>query len=438
VLDIPETPGSRPGLAAALADRYTIERELGRGGNATVYLAHDPRHHRRVAIKVLLPELAQSVRAERFLREIQIAAQLTHPHILPIHDSGAAGGILYYVMPYVEGESLRDRLQREQPLPLTDALQIAREVATALAYAHTHDVVHRDIKPENILLSSDGHAVVADFGIARALSEAGGPSVTATGIAVGTPVYMSPEQGAGSRTLDGRSDVYSLACVLYEMLAGQAPFTGETPQEILAHHALDSVPRLRKLRPEVPADIEDVILHALAKRPAERLGTAAAFAAALAAPGTARPGALGRRLRRTSRLGLYASLGLGVLLVGYVVAARTDLLRPAGPAASAHSVAVLPFVNMSGDTANEYFTEGMTEELISALSRVDGLRAGAGPDVVLRVQREDDGHPGHRAAAQRRACAGRQRAAGRQSAAGDGAVDHSRRWVSSLVRDLRS
>ena len=373
---MPDVPS---GLAAALADRYTIERELGRGGNAIVYLAYDPKHNRRVAVKVLLPELAQSVRAERFLREIQIAAQLTHPHILPLLDSGQAGESLYYVMPYVAGESLRDRLARDKQLPLEDALQIAREVAAALSYAHRQEIVHRDIKPENILLS-DGHAVVADFGIARALSEAGGQSVTATGIAVGTPVYMSPEQGAGSRTLDGRSDVYSLGCVLYEMLAGRPPFIGETPQEILAHHALDPVPRLRKLRPEVPPDLEDVILHALAKRPSERLGTAAAFAAALAVPGTARPGALGRRLRRASRmtrLGLYAGIGLGVLLAGYVVAARTDLVRPAGPAASAQSVAVLPFLNLSADTANEYFTEGMTEELISALSRVEGLRVPA-------------------------------------------------------------
>jgi serine/threonine-protein kinase len=370
---VPDIPTQ---LAAALADRYTVERELGRGGNATVYLAHDPKHDRRVAIKVLLPELALSVRAERFLREIQIAAKLTHPHILPIHDSGAAEGMLYYVMPYVEGESLRDRLQRENQLPLADALTIAREVAAALDYAHRHDVVHRDIKPENILLS-DGHAVVADFGIARALTEASGQTVTQTGIAVGTPVYMSPEQAAGSKTLDGRSDVYSLGCVVYEMLAGQPPFTGESAQEILAHHALDPVPSLRKLRTEVPAALEDVILHALAKRPAERLATAAAFAEALAAPGTTRPGALGRRLRRTSQLRLYAGLALGALVIAYGVAARTDLLRPAGPAPSAHSVAVLPFVNLSGDTTYEYFSDGMTEELIDALVQVPGLQVPA-------------------------------------------------------------
>jgi TolB-like protein/tRNA A-37 threonylcarbamoyl transferase component Bud32/Tfp pilus assembly protein PilF len=370
---VPDIPAQ---LAAALADRYTIEHELGRGGNAVVYLAHDRKHDRRVALKVLLPELAQSVRTERFLREIQIAAKLHHSHILMLIDSGATDGFLYYVMPFVEGESLRDRLQREKQIPVADALQIAREVADALSYAHQHDVVHRDIKPENILLQA-GHAVVADFGIARALSEARGQTVTQTGIAVGTPVYMSPEQGGGSKALDGRSDVYSLACVLYEMLAGQPPFTGESAQEILAHHALDPVPRLRKRRPDVTADVEDVILHALAKRPVERLGTAAEFAAALAVPGTARPGAMGRRVRRTRRLWLSAGLGLAVLVTGYVVAVRTHLLHPAGPAASAHSVAVLPFVNLSGDTAYEYFSDGMTEELIDALVQVPGLQVPA-------------------------------------------------------------
>src|SRR5712691_13559062 len=229
-----------PGLfLAALADRYVIGRELGQGGNAVVYLAHDRKHDRQVALNVLLPELAASVRTERFLREIHIAAKLTHPHIMPLHDSGEVHGFLYYVMPYVEGESLRQRLDREQQLPVADALQIARDVADALAYAHRQDIVHRDIKPENILLEA-GHAVVADFGIARALSAASGQVVTTGGVAVGTAVYMSPEQGAGSRELDGRSDVYSLGCVLYEMLAGRAPFTGEIPQEILAQHALAS------------------------------------------------------------------------------------------------------------------------------------------------------------------------------------------------------
>src|SRR5881275_2004499 len=203
-------------LQSALADRYTIERELGRGGMATVYLAQDRKHHRQVAIKVLKPELAAALGPERFLREIELAARLNHPHILALHDSGQAGGFLYYVMPYMEGESLRDRLEQEGQLPLEEALRITREVASALSYAHGHDVVHRDIKPENILLSG-GEAVVADFGIARAITQAAGTRLTETGIPVGTPQYMSPEQASGGGPIDGRSDVYSLACVLYEM-----------------------------------------------------------------------------------------------------------------------------------------------------------------------------------------------------------------------------
>src|SRR5437016_7750729 len=214
-------------LQAALADRYTIERELGRGGMATVYLAQDRKHHRQVAIKVLKPELAAALGPERFLREIDTAARLNHPYILPLHDSGEAEGFLYYVMPYIEGESLRDRLKREGQLPLDDALRIALEVASALSHAHSHDVVHRDIKPENILLSG-GEAVVADFGIARAITQAAGTRLTGTGVPVGTPGYMSPEQATGGARLDGRSDVDSRACVLYEMLAGEPPFAGPT------------------------------------------------------------------------------------------------------------------------------------------------------------------------------------------------------------------
>ncbi len=228
-------------LRETLADRYAIERELGRGGMATVYLAEDRKHRRPVAIKVLHPELAAALGAERFLREIEIAARLQHPHILPLYDSGSAGGQLYYVMPYVEGESLRDRLSREQQLPLEDALRIATEVAGALAYAHSHGIVHRDIKPENIMLSG-GTAVVADFGIAHAVTAAGEEhDLTQTGTIIGTPAYMSPEQATGSAELDGRSDEYSLACVVYEMVVGEPPFTGPTAQAIIARHSLDMV-----------------------------------------------------------------------------------------------------------------------------------------------------------------------------------------------------
>ena len=364
-------PDLPPLFLAALADRYTIERELGRGGNAVVYLAYDKKHSRKVALKVLLPELALSVRTERFLREIQVAAQLTHPHILPLYDSGEANSCLYYVMPYVEGESLRERLEREHQLPMADALQIAREVADALANAHQHAVVHRDIKPENILLEA-GHAVVADFGVARALTAASGQPVTQGGIAVGTPVYMSPEQGAGSRELDGRSDVYSLGCVLYEMLAGRPPFTGETPQEILARHALEPVAPLRTLRPEIRRGVEAAILVALAKQPAERFATVAEFAEALAAPETATLMPASRRRTRAKWFrGVLA--GGAVVLLGAVGVARWRA-NAAPKASAAPSVIVLPFVNIGGDTASAYFIDGMTEELINALAQVEGLR----------------------------------------------------------------
>src|SRR5207237_3783326 len=242
-------------VQAALAGRYTIERELGRGGMATVYLAQDRKHHRPVAIKVLKPELAAALGPERFLREIDTAARLTHPLILPLQDSGEAAGLLYYVMPYVEGETLRDRLEREGQLPLEEAVRITREVASALSYAHSHDVVHRDIKPENILLSG-GEAVVADFGIARAITQAGGRGLTETGIAVGTPAYMSPEQASGGGPIDGRSDVYSLACVLYEMLAGEPPYTGPSAQVVIAKRFTDPVPSVRRLRETIPPAVD--------------------------------------------------------------------------------------------------------------------------------------------------------------------------------------
>jgi serine/threonine protein kinase len=242
-----------PGHPAALADRYRIERELGQGGMATVYLAEDLKHQRRVAIKVLRPELAAALGAERFLREITTTANLRHPHILPLYDSGDADGSLFYVMPYVEGESLRDRLDREKQLPLDDALQIAGEVADALSYAHSSGVIHRDIKPENILLDN-GHAIVADFGIAQAVSESGGERLTQTGIVLGTPLYMSPEQSNGD-PVDARSDLYALGCLVYEMLAGVPPFSGPTALVLMARHALDPVPALRTARPSVTAPV---------------------------------------------------------------------------------------------------------------------------------------------------------------------------------------
>ena len=276
----PETPDL---LTAALADRYRVERELGRGGMATVYLARDLRHDRPVALKVLRPELAASLGPERFLQEIRIAARLQHPHILAVHDSGEAAGRLWYTMPYVEGESLRQRIKREGQLPLDQAVRIASQVLSALGYAHAHGVIHRDIKPENILLEGD-EAVVADFGVARAITAAGDDRLTETGLALGTPAYMSPEQAGASKELDGRSDLYAVGCVVYEMLAGQPPFTGVTAQQLLARHALDPVPPLRTGRATVPEAVEQTVLRALAKAPADRFRTAAEFAGALATP----------------------------------------------------------------------------------------------------------------------------------------------------------
>jgi serine/threonine-protein kinase len=268
-------------LTTALADRYRLERELGQGGMATVYLAQDVRHDRRVALKVLRPELAAVIGPSRFLAEIKTTANLQHPHILPLHDSGEVDGTVFYVMPYVEGESLRDRLTREKQLPVEDAIRITREVAAALDYAHRHGVIHRDIKPENILLH-DGTALVADFGIALAVSSAGGGSrMTETGMSLGTPHYMSPEQAMGERGLSPRSDVYALGCVLYEMLAGEPPFTGPTAQSIVAKVMTDEPRPLTELRRTVPAPVESAVLTALEKLPADRFGSAAEFAAAL-------------------------------------------------------------------------------------------------------------------------------------------------------------
>ena len=259
----------------ALAEQYPIERVLGEGGMATVYLADDPKHRRKVAVKVMRPELAESLGADRFLREVEISAQLTHPHILPVYDSGAVDGVLYYVMPYVEGESLQQRIEREGQLPVEEALKIAREVAEALSYAHERNIIHRDIKPANIMMSR-GHALVADFGIARAMG--GDVTITKTGLAVGTPQYMSPEQATGSSGVDGRSDVYAMGCVLYEMLAGEPPFTGRTAQAIIARSLTETPRSLAVTRMGLPPTLDAVVTRALAKNPADRWQTAQQFA----------------------------------------------------------------------------------------------------------------------------------------------------------------
>ncbi|MCL4866405.1 MAG: serine/threonine protein kinase, partial [Gemmatimonadales bacterium] len=267
-------------LTAALADRYRIDRELGAGGMATVYLADDLRHERKVALKVLRPELAAVIGAERFLKEIKVTANLQHPHILGLIDSGEVDGLLWYAMPFVEGESLRDLLQREKQLPIPDAVRIATEVAGALDYAHRHGVIHRDIKPENILLH-DGSALVADFGIALAASTAG-TRMTETGMSLGTPHYMSPEQAMGEREISARSDVYALGCITYEMLTGDPPFTGSTAQAIVAKVVTERPHPLRSQRHTIPPQVEASVLTALEKLPADRFASAAEFAAALA------------------------------------------------------------------------------------------------------------------------------------------------------------
>jgi serine/threonine-protein kinase len=307
-----------------------VTRQLGRGGMASVYLATDLRHDRPVALKVLHPELSSSLGVERFEQEIKLAARLQHPHILGVYDSGEADGLLWFTMPFVEGESLRERLIRENRLPLDDALRIAWETADALEFAHQRGVVHRDIKPENILLTG-GHALVADFGIARALRDSTSQRLTAAGLAIGTPAYMSPEQAMGEAT-DARSDEYSLACVIYEMLAGAPPFQAATTQAVLAHRLTRDAPRLRAVLPNIPEAVEGATLKALARVAEDRFQTVAEFADALCRDGS-----------KTT------------------VPVRDK------------SIAVLPFTNLSPDPENEYFTDGMTEEVINALAKVEGL-----------------------------------------------------------------
>ncbi|MBA3559905.1 MAG: serine/threonine protein kinase [Gemmatimonadaceae bacterium] len=321
---------------AALRDRYEVEREVGRGGMATVFLARDTRHDRPVAVKVLHPDLAASLGTERFLREVRTTARLSHPHILPLLDSGESDGLLYYVMPFVEGESLRARLERQGALPIPDALGIAREVADALGYAHGRGIVHRDVKPENILLES-GHALVADFGIARAVGEAAADRVTATGLAVGTPQYMSPEQLEGRRDVDPRSDLYSLGCVVYEMLAGAPPFSGPTTHAILARRLTEPAPSVRKERDTVPATLDAAVQRALARTPADRFQTAAELAVALdLGASSAPPGArVGRRQNSWWLGALAAAVALIAVLAWWATrppSTRTAMAwRPASP-----------------------------------------------------------------------------------------------------------
>jgi tRNA A-37 threonylcarbamoyl transferase component Bud32 len=353
------------GILGEFADRYHIEREVGHGAMARVYLARDLRYDRLVAVKVLSVELSAALGTERFLREIDILAHLNHPHILPLLDSGEAAGLLYYVMPYVAGESLRHRLQRETQLRIEDALTVARDVARALDYAHRQGIVHRDIKPENILLS-EGLAIVADFGIARAVTLAvDDDRLTQTGVSPGTPPYMSPEQASGDVVVDGRSDIYALACVLYELLAGQPPFTGPTAQAVLARHLADPVPPLRTVRQTVPVGVEQALVKALDKVPAHRFATAEEFAEALAAPAQ----------RRSFRPWVATAVVILLAAAIYVQSRRPSVVDPS-------IVAVLPF-RFAGDSALGYLREGMLDLLGAKLTGTGGLAA-TDPQAVMR------------------------------------------------------
>ena len=336
---------SSPPVAAALRDRYRFEREIGAGGMATVYLATDLKHDRPVAIKVLRGT-ETAVDAERFQREIRVLARLRHPFILPLHDSGAVDGSLFFVMPFVDGESLRTRLTREGRLPVSDALELTRQVADALHAAHDEGVIHRDVKPENILIARSGHALLADFGIARGTPGAARPeTMTQLGMAIGTVAYMSPEQAMGEREIDARSDVYALGCVLFEMLSGSPPFTGATAMSVIAKHLSSPLPDLRALRPEVPPAIAQVLSRALAKEPGDRPASARDLAQALVTSAEQR------------------------------AATPTHTTTVGRSAAAARlSIAVLPITNIGGSADDEYFGEGLAEELTSALSRLEGLR----------------------------------------------------------------
>jgi TolB-like protein len=377
-------------LRTAIASRYEIERELGHGAMATVYLARDLKHNREVAVKVLLADVGFALGPERFRREIALATHLSHPHILPIYDSGEADGELFYVMPYVAGESLRARLNRERQLPLDEALRITCEVASALDHSHRHGVIHRDIKPENILLE-DGQAMVADFGIARAVSAMGEEKLTSTGVSLGTPTYMSPEQGMADPNLDGRTDIYSLGCVLYEMLAGQPPFTGRTTQALIARHSLDQVPSLSIVRQSIPEEVEDAVLRALEKAPADRFRTAAEFADALTAcrqSGVHTMRRTGRRTGRTMRskernwslLALLMVLGV-IVISGAGWAGKTFIWNRSHSGASVagagafrpQRIAVLYFKDLTPNNRLGYLADGITESLVGQLSQVNAL-----------------------------------------------------------------
>jgi serine/threonine protein kinase/Tfp pilus assembly protein PilF len=377
------TDGHLAALAEALAGRYVIEREIGRGAAAVVYLAQDLRHGRRVALKVLHSELGAALGIERFLREIRTQGRLQHPHILSLFDSGSAAGRLFCTMPFVEGGSLRDLLRRERQLPVETVARLVTEVSSALTYAHALGVIHRDIKPENILVSEGGHALLTDFGIAYAIEDGGGHDrakrITESGITLGTPTYMSPEQSVGDEGVDSRSDIYSLAVVVYEMLAGAPPFTGPNPRAIMARRLMAPPPSLAAVRPGLPPAVESAITRALARQPADRFDTAADFAVTLCGRGEEpppEPEASPPSGRRPWRRYVAAAALATLLLVGAVVGAQRALRHDRTPppaAAGQQMLVVLPFRNL-GDSADAYFADGLTEELTSRLATLSGLR----------------------------------------------------------------
>jgi serine/threonine-protein kinase len=397
-------------LASVFAGRYLIERRLGQGGMGTVYYARDQKHDRPVAIKVLRPELAAAIGPERFLREISIAAQLAHSHILPLHDSGETDGLLWYVMPFVDGESLRERIERERQLPIDDALRLTCQVASALDYAHRRNIVHRDIKPENILLQ-DGDAVVADFGIARAIGVAGEEHLTGTGLVLGTPAYMSPEQAGGDAVVDGRSDLYSLACVLYELLTGEPPFTGPTAAAIAARRSSGAVPRIHVVRPMIAPAVERALDRALASVPADRFRSIGEFRAALAACGSgasdtpasasASPSAAEAGRGRSSSPGkhLKRPLAIGAVLLVAVIAGAglvgtfRSSDHTAADASPMRTLAVLPIADASPGADYAHLADGLTDAIIGELTRTNEMRVISRAS-VMRYAGAGSGMPG--------------------------------------------
>ena len=380
-------------LKTALADRYTIEREIGSGGMATVYLAHDLKHDRQVALKVLRPELAATLGPDRFPREIRIVAKLQHPHVLPLHDSGESGGFLYYVMPFVEGESLRAKLDRDGQMPVHDAVRVLREVVDALAYAHAHGVLHRDIKPDNVMLSGR-HALVTDFGVAKAVSDAGGEKLTTVGVAVGTPTYMSPEQATGELRIDHRSDIYAVGILGYELLTGKPPFVAATAQGVLSAQVLERPAPVVERRPAVPQALSDLLARCLEKDPADRWQSAEEILHALEAMATPSGGITPTNTRPVKAIGarrpaaatgigrrtlVYAGAAVVVLAVG---AAAALLLR--GGSGRIEKIGVLPIQDISGK--DSVFVDAMHDGLTNALSRLN-LAGVANHSDMMRYKR---------------------------------------------------